>query len=117
MFYFNCMFVTVSSSSHFNAHMWKHLICLFLYCFKFLFQFQPFFTNKSFLRHLFFILTYHHEIEIQKHSFCLLHDNTFTQRFVLVIGVKVPITSSVNGYTKVLAHNLNSKKTSSAAIG
>ena len=33
------------------------------------------------------------------------------------IGVKVPITSSVFGYTKVLAHNLNSKKTSGAAIG
>ena len=32
-------------------------------------------------------------------------------------GVKVPITSSVYGYTKVLAHNLNSKKTSGAAIG
>ena len=31
--------------------------------------------------------------------------------------VKVPITSSVYGYTKVLAHNLNSKKTSGAAIG
>ena len=33
------------------------------------------------------------------------------------IGVKVPITSSVYGYTKVLAHNLISKKISSAAIG
>ena len=33
------------------------------------------------------------------------------------IGVKVPITSSVYGYTKFLAHNLNSKKTSGAAIG
>ena len=33
------------------------------------------------------------------------------------IGVKVPITSSVYVYTKVLAHNLNSKKTSGAAIG
>ena len=32
-------------------------------------------------------------------------------------GVKVPITSLVYGYTKVLAHNLNSKKTSGAAIG
>ena len=32
-------------------------------------------------------------------------------------GMKVPITSSVYGYTKVLAHNLNSKKTSGAAIG
>ena len=31
-------------------------------------------------------------------------------------GVKVPITSSVYGYTKVLAHNLNSKKTSGAAV-
>ena len=35
----------------------------------------------------------------------------------VLIGVKVPITSSVYGYTKVLAHNLNSKKTSGAAIG
>ena len=35
----------------------------------------------------------------------------------LSIGVKVQITSSVYGYTKVLAHNLNSKKTSGAAIG
>ena len=32
-------------------------------------------------------------------------------------GMKVPITSSVYVYTKVLAHNLNSKKTSGAAIG
>ena len=32
-------------------------------------------------------------------------------------GVKVPITSSVYVYTKVLAHNLNSKETSVAAIG
>ena len=37
--------------------------------------------------------------------------------FRLSIGVKVPITSSVYGYTKVLAHNLNSKKTSGAAFG
>ena len=35
----------------------------------------------------------------------------------LSIGVKVPITSLVNRYTKVLAHNLNRKKTSSTAIG
>ena len=35
----------------------------------------------------------------------------------VLIGVKVPITSSVYGYTKALAHNLNSKKTSGAAIG
>ena len=33
------------------------------------------------------------------------------------LGVKVPITSSVYGYIKVLAHNLNSKKTSGATIG
>ena len=33
------------------------------------------------------------------------------------IGVKVPITSSVYGYTKVLARNLNSKKTSGTVIG
>ena len=32
-------------------------------------------------------------------------------------GVKVPITSSLYGYTKVSAHNMNSKKTSGAAIG
>ena len=37
--------------------------------------------------------------------------------FGLSIGLKVSITSSVYGYTKVLAHNLNSKKTSCAAIG
>ena len=37
--------------------------------------------------------------------------------FGLSIVVKVPIMSSVYGYTKVLAHNLNSKKTSGAAIG
>ena len=37
--------------------------------------------------------------------------------FGSIVGVKVPITSSVYGYTKVLAHNLNSKKTSGAAIG
>ena len=35
----------------------------------------------------------------------------------ITLGVKVPITSSVYGYTKVLAHNLNSKKISGAAIG
>ena len=35
----------------------------------------------------------------------------------LAAGVKVSITSSVYGYTKVLALNLNSKKTSGAAIG
>ena len=34
-----------------------------------------------------------------------------------ILRVKVPITSSVYGYTKVLAHNLNSKKTSGSAIG
>ena len=33
------------------------------------------------------------------------------------VGVKVPITSSVYGYTKILAYNLNSKKTSGAATG
>ena len=37
--------------------------------------------------------------------------------FGLSIGVKVRITSSVYGYTKVLAHNLNSKKTSGDTIG
>ena len=37
--------------------------------------------------------------------------------FGLSIGVKVPITLSVYGYTKVLAPNVNSKKTSGAAIG
>ena len=31
--------------------------------------------------------------------------------------MKVPIMSSVYGYTKVLAHNLRSKKTLGAAIG
>ena len=36
---------------------------------------------------------------------------------VKACGVKVLITSSVYGYTKVLAHNWNSKKTSGAAIG
>ena len=36
---------------------------------------------------------------------------------ISLAGVKVPITSSVYGYTKVLAHNLNSKKTSGAAFG
>ena len=36
---------------------------------------------------------------------------------MLNAGVKVPIMSSVYEYTKVLAHNLNSKKTSGAAIG
>ena len=39
------------------------------------------------------------------------------KNFGLSIGVNVPITSSVYGYTNVLAHNLNSKKTSAAAIG
>ena len=37
--------------------------------------------------------------------------------FLLSIGVTVPITSSNHGYTQVLAHNLNSKKTSGAAVG
>ena len=37
--------------------------------------------------------------------------------FGLSIGVKVLITSSVYGYTNVLAHNLNRKKTSGAAFG
>ena len=45
------------------------------------------------------------------------HDLLDFKDFGLSIGVKVPITSSVYGYTKVLAHNLNSKKTSGAAIG
>ena len=45
------------------------------------------------------------------------HDLLDFKDFRLSIGVKVPITSSVYGYTKVLAHNLNSKKTSGAAIG
>ena len=36
---------------------------------------------------------------------------------LIFMGVKVPITSSVYGYTKVLAYNLNSKKTSGAATG
>ena len=36
--------------------------------------------------------------------------------FRIASGVKVPIASSVYGYTKVLAHNLSSKKTSGAAI-
>ena len=35
---------------------------------------------------------------------------------MFILGVKVPITSSVYGYTKVLAHNLNSKKTSGAVL-
>ena len=35
----------------------------------------------------------------------------------MVFGVTVPITSSINGYTKVLAYILNSKKTLGAAIG
>ena len=37
--------------------------------------------------------------------------------FGLSIGVNVPIMPSVYGYTKVLALNLRSKKTSGAAIG
>ena len=37
--------------------------------------------------------------------------------FGLSIGVTVPITSLVYDYTKVFTHNLNSKKTSGAAIG
>ena len=32
-------------------------------------------------------------------------------------GVTVPITSSFYGYTKVLAHTLNSMKTPDAAVG
>ena len=43
--------------------------------------------------------------------------NCFDFHHFLSLGVKVPITSPVYGYTKVLTHNLNSKKTSSAAIG
>ena len=35
----------------------------------------------------------------------------------LSIGVKVLSTSSIYGYTQVLAHDLNSKKTFGAAIG
>ena len=45
------------------------------------------------------------------------HDLLDFNDFGLSTGVKVPITSSVYGYTKVLTHNLNSKKTSGAAIG
>ena len=41
------------------------------------------------------------------------HDLLDFKDFGLSIGVKVP----VYGYTKVLAHNLNSKKTSGAAFG
>ena len=35
------------------------------------------------------------------------HDLLDFKDFGLSIGVKVPITSSIYGYTKVLAHNLN----------
>ena len=45
------------------------------------------------------------------------HDSLDFKDLGLSIGVNVPITSSVYGYTKVLAYNLNSKKTSGAAIG
>ena len=45
------------------------------------------------------------------------HDSLDFKDLGLSIGVNVPITSSVYGYTKVLANNLNSKKTSGAAIG
>ena len=51
----------------------------------------------------------------------LIRTNVLTNLYEHVLylgeGVKVPITSSVYGYTKVLAHYLNSKKTPGVAIG
>ena len=73
----------VSSCHILMPFIWKDLICNFLYCFKFLFQFQPSFYNKKFLSIFVVILNYHHEIETRNTAFAyymaihLLSANSF----------------------------------------